>query len=74
MQPVEEAKMRDSQKPTEVDEERAAALLGLSTGELLRLSAQTGVGHAEPGSDSEHRVFTYAEIYRMCRLAVQVSG
>jgi hypothetical protein len=71
---VEEAKMRDSQKPTQVDEERAAALLGLSTGELLRLSAETGVGRAEPGSDSAHRVFTYAELYRMCRVAVQVSG
>ncbi len=67
--------MRNSQlEPMRVDEERAAALLGLSTPELRRLSAQIGLGCPAPGGDSEHRVFTYAELYRMCRYAVQVAS
>jgi hypothetical protein len=55
-----------------VDEERAAALLGLTTRELRRLSMRIGLGCPASGTDSEHRVFTYAELYRMCRFAVQV--
>jgi len=53
-----------------VDEGRAASLLGLSAAQLRQLSDQTGAGYVEDGSG--HRVFTYAELYRMCRLAVQV--
>ena len=67
--------MRNLQEaPMRVDEERAAALLGLSTTELRRLSMQIGLGCPATGTASEHRVFTYAELYRMCRFAVQVAS
>jgi hypothetical protein len=56
-----------------VDEERAAALLGLSTTELRRLSMQIGLDRPATGTASD-RVFTYAELYRMCRFAVQVAS
>jgi hypothetical protein len=59
-----------SLRPIHVDEGRAASLLGLSAAQLRELSDQTGVGRMEDGSG--HRVFTYAELYRMCRLAAQV--
>jgi hypothetical protein len=70
-----------------VDEARAAALLGVSANELRRLSARAGLGKPAPileqGQESgparaceveiksEHRVFTYVELYRLCRVAVQ---
>jgi len=66
--------MRNSQEPLKVDEERAAALLGLSTPQLRRLSAETGLGRPKPDNGSESRVFTYAELYRMCRLAAQIDS
>ena len=53
-----------------IDEDRASALLGLTRDELRRLSESSGLGREEPGEKSAHRVFTYQELYQLCRLAV----
>jgi hypothetical protein len=55
----------------EVNESRAAFLLGLSPESLRRLSAQTGLGHPDAESGGTNLVFTYAELYRLCRLAAE---
>ena len=57
-----------------VNESRAAALLGLSAQKLRRLSAQSGLGHPDVENGSAQLVFTYAELYRLCRLAAEASG
>jgi hypothetical protein len=56
-----------------IDQDRAAALLGVTTEELRRLSSETGLGRAEHEQGREQVVFTYAELYRLCRSAVQVA-
>lgn len=53
-----------------VNESRAAALLGLSTQKLRRLSAESGLGHVDSENGAQ-LVFTYAELYRLCRLAAE---
>jgi len=57
-----------------IAEDRAAFLLGISAADLRRLSCETGVGHAESENGSGHLMFTYAELYRLCRFAVQIGG
>jgi len=54
-----------------VSESRAAMLLGLSTEDLRRLSAKTGLGHRD---ESGVHQFSYAELYRLCRLAAEEAG
>lgn len=53
-----------------VNESRAAVLLGLSTENLRRLSSQSGLGHPDVENGAQ-LVFTYAELYRLCRLAAE---
>jgi len=55
-----------------VNESRAAFLLGLSTDDLRRLSAKTGLGQRD--AESGDRLFSYAELYRLCRLAAEEAG
>lgn len=55
-----------------VNESRAAALLGLSTQKLRRLSEQSGLGHPDADNGGAELVFTYAELYRLCRLVAEV--
>jgi hypothetical protein len=55
-----------------VNESRAAALLGLSTQKLRRLSQQSGIGHFDDENGGVELVFTYAELYRLCRLVAEV--
>jgi hypothetical protein len=50
-----------------VDEERAAALLGFSLEQLRFLCEQSGLGRRAEGRDSEQKLFTYEELYRLCR-------
>jgi hypothetical protein len=57
-----------------VNESRAAALLGLSTQKLRRLSAESGLGHPDSESGGTELVFTYAELYRLCRLAAEAGS
>jgi hypothetical protein len=71
-----QAQAMESRPRTEgkVNESRAAILLGLSTDNLRRLSAATGLGRPDAESDGEHLVFTYTELYRLCRLAAAAGG
>jgi hypothetical protein len=59
------------QMQRKVNESRAAVLLGLSADNLRRLSAQTGLGQPDVEAGGAHLVFTYAELYRLCRLAAE---
>ena len=51
----------------QIDEDRAAVLLGLTRAQLRLLCEQSGIGHAEAPEDPEQRLFTYHELYRLCR-------
>jgi hypothetical protein len=51
----------------QIDEDRAAVLLGFTRAKLRLLSEQSGLGHAAAGDDSAHRFFTYHELWRLCR-------
>lgn len=57
-----------------VNESRAATLLGLSRQKLRRLSEISGLGHPDAEHGSAELVFTYAELYRLCRLAAEARG
>jgi hypothetical protein len=54
-----------------IDESRAAVLLGLTRDQLRRLGENSCPAYGESGESCGHRVFTYEELYRLCRLAVQ---
>jgi hypothetical protein len=56
-----------------VEEQRAAALLGLPMEDLRRYSRVAGLGHLENGERGEQMVFTYEELRRLCLLAAQSS-
>jgi hypothetical protein len=72
MPSAESPEKRAESQTRVVDETRAAALLGVSAQELRRLHSQTGLGRAEQEGSAEV-VFTYAELYRLCRSAVMVA-
>jgi hypothetical protein len=59
----------DADNKNRIDERRAAILLGLSTGELRRLSRLSGLGQLEKNDRSEQMMFTYEELRRLCLLA-----
>jgi hypothetical protein len=58
----------------QIDEARASVLVGLSSDELRRLSERNGIGQPERGSNASRRVFTYQELYQLCRLAMHAAG
>ena len=58
----------------EVDEDRAAVLLGLTRAKLRMLSEESGLGHGTPGDDSVQRLFTYHELYLLCRWVARPAG
>jgi len=51
----------------QIDEDRAAVLLGLTRAQLRLLCEQSGIGQGEARENSEQRLFTYHELYRLCR-------
>jgi hypothetical protein len=53
-----------------IDENRAAFLLGLPKEQLLEICELSGLGHLEEGATDIRMVFTYEEMYRLCRLLV----
>jgi hypothetical protein len=69
-----QAQAMESHPRTEgkVNEGRAAELLGLSTQKLRWLSEQSGLGHPDADNGGAGLVFTYAELYRLCRLVAEV--
>jgi hypothetical protein len=55
----------------QIDEDRAAVLLGFTREQLRLLCDQSGLGHGVPGGDPEKRWFTYQELYRFCCCVVR---
>jgi hypothetical protein len=53
-----------------IDEGRAAHLLGLPKEQLREICEMSGLGHMEEGVTTVRLVFTYEELYRLCRLLV----
>jgi hypothetical protein len=53
-----------------IDESRAAHLLGLPKEQLREICEMSGLGHLEEGTTALRLVFTYEELYRLCRLLV----
>jgi hypothetical protein len=53
-----------------IDESRAAFMLGLPTEQLREICEMSGLGRMEQGTTAERLVFTYEELYRLCRLIV----
>ena len=53
-----------------VTQRRAAVLLGISVGELTRISSETGYGRKERAGEEEEIFFTYEELRQICVLAV----
>jgi len=54
-----------------IDEGRAAVLLGFTRDQLRQLCEKSGLACEESGETSGQRVFTYEELYRLCRLVAQ---
>jgi len=59
--------------PDQVDEHRAAVILGMPESELRRYSKVSGLGHLEKDDKGQKVVFTYEELRRICLLAAQSS-
>ena len=57
----------------QVEEHRAAILIGLPLADLRRYSKANGIGHLETSQRGEQMVFTYEELRRLCMLAAQSS-
>ena len=53
-----------------IDENRAAYLLGRPKEQLREICEMSGLGHLEEGAAAVRLVFTYEELYRLCRLIV----
>ena len=53
-----------------IDESRAAYLLGLPKEQLREICDMSGLGQLEVGATAVRLVFTYEELYRLCRLIV----
>jgi hypothetical protein len=59
--------MSDEPVRKQIDEDRAAVLLGLSQAQLRELSEQSGMGQEAPDENSGKKFFTYLELCRFCR-------
>jgi hypothetical protein len=57
----------------QVDEHRAAVLLGMPESDLRRYSLVSGLGHVEDKDQDQRMVFTYEELRRICLLVAQSS-
>jgi hypothetical protein len=53
-----------------IDETRAAYILGLPKEQLREICELSGLGHLEEDDAALQLVFTYEELYRLCRLIV----
>jgi hypothetical protein len=59
--------------PNQVDESRAAMLLGMPPQEIRRLSRLSGLGRVEKHEEAETLYFTYEELRKICMLAIPAS-
>ncbi len=62
--------MKEPTRREIIDENRAAFLLGLPLEQLRQICELSGLGHVEHGKTEGNLVFTYEELYRLCRLVV----
>ena len=53
-----------------IEESRAAYLLGLPQEQLHEICELSGLGRLEQGATALRLVFTYEELYKLCRLIV----
>jgi hypothetical protein len=51
----------------QIDEDRAAVLLGLTRQQFRQLCQRAGMRHGAASEHRERRLFTYRELYRLCR-------
>ena len=58
----------------EIDEDRAAALLGFNRAQFGRLCEQSGLGRKAGDDASEQRWFTYQELHQLCRWAMRLAA
>jgi hypothetical protein len=58
--------MTGEQVRKQVDEDRAAVLLGLTRAELQFLGEECGLVSGATDSESNQRLFTYHDLYRLC--------
>jgi hypothetical protein len=63
--------MNASTRKEIIDESRAATLLGLPIEQLRQICEFSGMGREEDEMATGNLVFTYDELYKLCRL---VSG
>lgn len=54
----------------QIQESRAAVLLGMSEEELRRLSQMAGLGQLEKTGQFERMVYSYEELRQICLLAI----
>ena len=54
----------------QIQESRAAVLLGMSEEELRRLSQMAGLGQLEKTGQFEQMVYSYEELRQICLLAI----
>jgi hypothetical protein len=57
-------------RPNQVDESRAAVLLGMPSEEIRRISRLSGIGRVEKSERDERLYFTYEELRKLCLLAI----
>jgi hypothetical protein len=62
--------MKEPTRKEVIDESRAAFLLGLPREQLRQICEMSGLGRVEAGRTDGLLVFTYEELYRLCRLVV----
>ncbi len=60
----------NSKDQKQIQESRAAVLLGISEEELRRLSEVAGVGQLKKTGQFEQKVYSYQELRQICLLAV----
>jgi ribosomal protein S14 len=59
--------MSDEPVRKQIDEDRAAVLLGLSRTQLRELAEQSGMGPETADGETGKKFFTYLELCRFCR-------
>ena len=57
-----------------IDENRASYLLGVPKDQLREICEMSGLGHLEEIGSVIRLVFTYEELYKLCRLIVGPSS
>jgi hypothetical protein len=55
----------------EIDEKRAAVLLGLTLAQLRQMCEQSGLGRETAGEISVQKSYPYEELHRLCRWAIR---